>query len=227
VTSFLERVRLEREREQEADATGQRLARVFCEVCGARILGLDQEPEELFGRTKCNACEAKKPIDEVPTGERLGPTLETVQASAALSISKPREAQYEAALAARMSERLCARGCGNRLAHANRTGVCTNCQQGKTEVPPRFCSREGCGKQLGANNRSGTCTGCRARLPVALRPRIPVGPAPSQQATAEAEAIREFRRVATALGLPPDDLLESWCRRWLEHVRGAAKGEVQ
>lgn len=100
------------------------------------------------------------------------------------------------------------------------------------DPPPRSTSKETtmsncskCSKELGANNKSGVCTPCQQGRAPAAAETVSVKPPPSRKPKAPAPGdVEEFFTLASALGLEPQSMLDTWCREWVEKTRARALG---
>lgn len=91
-----------------------------------------------------------------------------------------------------------------------------------SETPPpeeRQCAD--CGKRLNRNNQVGRCWQCSSK---SAKPAGAQSNAPRSSASSgDADTIKRFKTVATALGVNPDRLLATFAEGWLERVAGAAR----
>lgn len=83
----------------------------------------------------------------------------------------------------------------------------------------KTCSRPGCEKKLRRTNTHGVCrTGCHS--PDAPEAARVVGKAkPTKSSAPSTDALKNFRVVATALGLDPEALLAEFAESWLKALR--------
>ena len=77
----------------------------------------------------------------------------------------------------------------------------------------------GCNKTLRYDNTRGACSKCIASGE-ATAVKAPPG-APREKAAPSVR--KQFKSVTAALDIDGDELLEGFCRDWLEKIRGAAK----
>lgn len=95
----------------------------------------------------------------------------------------------------RLSERTCSRdGCTNNISAANKTGVCTPCQQRRSK-----------------GERPGLARTRRAEAPpISLRKGE--------------SWLSKFKRLHEALGLDAEEAIETHCRTWVEATTSRALG---
>lgn len=113
-------------------------------------------------------------------------------------------------MANRMTGTCSVAGCSNTISSANKTGVCTPCQQGRK------------------SNRA-TAGSAPARRRAAAPPPEPFTAEEVAEASPPAEEapshMKQFYTLAEALGLDPEAMLDEHCRAWVETTRTRALGE--
>lgn len=122
---------------------------------------------------------------------------------------------------------MCAK-CGKQLGNANKSGLCTPCQRPNRKAAAAsedsVLDRMGFGQ--GSEEHPVKSRGDEAPPKEPKKPRAKPGPKPKSEPVQvplrRGRWEEQFRSLAGALGLDPDEMLERYCREWVETTRTRA-----
>jgi len=125
-------------------------------------------------------------------------------------------------------ERKCSK-CGNKIGSANKSGICTPCQRptrfGLAGVSLNLKRSDAGGKPRPTDDEEDAVLARVEASSVKPPPPPKVRRAKKEKPPPEAPGdVEEFFKLAEALGLDAQKMLDDWCRQWVARVRARALG---